>query len=106
MNIKDKRAFWVDFASSTDIFVSTSGISTTRHSDSGFTTETRRKPTPRERSTKRRGAKKTTDPKRGQCGERGAHVAIGRSTGHRFNRFISMLNYAPRYFPSRDFRLP
>jgi len=70
------------------------------------TTETRRKPTPRERSTKRRGAKKTTDPKRGQCGERGAHVAIGRSTGHRFNRFISMLNYAPRYFPSRDFRLP
>ena len=55
---------------------------------------------------KRRGAKKTTDPKRGQCGERGAHVAIGRSAGHRFNRFISMLNYAPRYFPSRDFRLP
>jgi hypothetical protein len=24
----------------------------------------------------------------------------------KFNRFISTLNYAPRYFPSRDFRLP
>jgi hypothetical protein len=70
------------------------------------TTETRRKPTRRERRTKSRGAKKTTDPKRGQGGKRGAHVAIGRSAGHRFNRFISMLNYAPRYFPSRDFRLP
>ena len=52
------------------------------------------------------GQKRPQTQKRGQCGERGAHVAIGRSAGHRFNRFISMLNYAPRYFPSRDFRLP
>ena len=52
------------------------------------------------------GQKRPQTQKRGQGGKRGAHVAIGRSAGHRFNRFISMLNYAPRYFPSRDFRLP
>ena len=35
------------------------------------TTDIDAKATPRERRTKRRGAKNTTDPKEGQCGEKG-----------------------------------
>ena len=40
------------------------------------TTETRRKPTPRERSTKRRGAKKTTDPE-----EHMLRLGVAQATG-------------------------
>ena len=61
----------------------------------------------RESGAQSAGGQKRPQTQRGANVVKEAHMfAIGRSAGHRSNRFISMLNYAPRYFPSRDFRLP
>jgi hypothetical protein len=56
------------------------------YSSSNSTTDIDAKATPRERRTKRRGAKKTTDPKEGpmwfQCGERGQKQAHALRSEH------------------------